>query len=72
MGSLENRLTKLEGGLASLGPCAVCGPEDWRDIEITWDSEAGETPEPETCPECGRSFASLVYTVRWGDSDEPA
>ncbi len=66
MGSLERRLTKLEGGRER--PCQICGgPHDPADYVVEWEDVPDRPDEPERCPECGRR---LVHIIRWHDDQD--
>ncbi|MDP9485587.1 MAG: hypothetical protein M3Q49_07325 [Actinomycetota bacterium] len=71
MGSIENRLRRLEGDYAT--PCPGCGYDgDLSNVEyeVVWDDlnvDPDDLESPEACPECGRQ---LEIIVTWGDLDD--
>ena len=66
--STQSRLDKAEKRLNPQGTadasewCTCPGPVT---VKVNWDPEP-ETPEPETCPRCGRPIRHI--TIDW---DEP-
>jgi hypothetical protein len=63
-GSIENRLTKLEGA-AGAGACPACGAGgaiDTGDLTFTLNTAGEPSRDPEPCGRCGR--LPLQFTIR--------
>lgn len=62
MGSIANRLVRLEGAT----PCPECGGALAVEYEVVWEDGPDGGSVPELCPGCGQP---LEIVVTWNEPD---
>lgn len=67
MGSVRSKVEKLEERTGARA-CPACSTDGPYEVELCWSDNATTPTGPEYCSGCGRP---LVFTVTWGEHDEP-